>query len=892
MTDVNRLIKHSKLRIILALGIIAALTSVSLVTMQYFLKAQEYDASLVNQAGRQRMLSQRTALGVHLFIKQLKDTQTINETARSIILESANLMLSSHKGLVATSNSQEIKNLYFEGDPSLDNDIRAFTASALGIIQASNLDQVKAQHLEHFEIDNLNYLLFRLNLAVTLYEEVAQKHLADSIKAEVAMWLVTLLVLLLEYIYIFKPTLNLIRKGFEEKTIQQNRMQLAADSVNLGIWELDIHTQHLQWDKQMWNIYYESEPQTSSNAWEYFKNRIHPGDQNSIIEAFTQAIKDKTPINTTFRIITPSQKLRYIQINSIIEYDHDHNAINIVGTNQDITEKKQKEDALIEAKEKAEIATRIKGDFLASMSHEIRTPLNGVMGMLGLLRNTDLTQIQKQRVKVAYSSAQSLLALINDILDFSRIESNTLHIEPIDFDLNKLLAELIESLAQLAENKGVELILDTINIKTTRILGDPSRIRQLLTNLVANAIKFTNEGHVILTVSLLPHSNNKQKLHFSVEDTGIGIAKNKQALLFEAFSQVDTSTTREYGGTGLGLAIVKRLCLAMEGNINISSQEGRGSRFYGDFLVGKSELGKIIAPSFDVSQLNVLIVDDNSVNLSILHDQLTHWGINTCIANSGHQALNICEQRILNNQPMFDIGIIDMQMPNMDGTELGQHLKKDPRFRSIHLVMMTSMLINHGNQSMADIGFCAYFSKPVTTSDLFLALSVIGDDGEALRKATPLLTHDYLNSLNSATENLHNDVQARIKDLDNHHVLLVEDNAINRLVVSEILEDLGFVISVAENGQDAIDKLSAQTNAPYCMILMDCQMPKMDGFEATRQIRSGNAGPLHAQTPIVAITANTTQGDQQKCLDSGMNDFLAKPIDHYQLERIICSLLL
>ncbi len=892
MANVNQLIKQSQFRIILALGIIALLVSVSLVTMTSFFNAQEYDARLINQAGRQRMLSQRTALGVNLFIKQLESNQPINDSIRSMVFESANLMLSSHKGLIVSTHSDDIRALYFAGEPSLDDDIRAFTSSALSILQATSTSHLKSQDLEYYELENLNYLLFRLNIAVNAYEESAQNHVTSSIKAEAVIWLITLLVLMLEFMFIFKPSLKLIRKGFIEKVIQQNRMQLAADSAHLGIWEFDIANQTLQWDKQMWKIYYESEPQASFSSWEQFKARIHPQDKDHVVDSFSQTLNHQEPTDFTFRIITPSQKVRHIQAHAIIEYNHKGDAIKIVGTNQDITEQKHKEDALIEAKEKAEAATRIKGDFLASMSHEIRTPLNGVMGMLGLLKNTPLTLQQKQRVSVALSSAQSLLALINDIFDFTKIEADKLHIEAIDFNLDKLLAEVIESLAQLAENKGLELILDTINIETTRVLGDPGRIRQLLTNLLSNAIKFTNEGHVILSVSLTSFSNNNWQLNFSVEDTGIGIPKKDQPFLFDAFSQVDASSTRKYGGTGLGLAIVKRLCIAMSGGINMNSQENRGSRFYGSILLGKSDRAEILAPNFDVSRFNILIVDDNSVNLSILKDQLTHWGINVFVANSGAQALNICEQRVLNCQPIFDIGILDMQMPNMDGAELGKHLKQDPRFNAMHLVMMTSMLMGNDSQFMADIGFCAYFSKPVTTSDLFLALSVIGDNGEALRQATPLLTHDFLNSLNNPDDSAQSHIKTRIANLTNKHILLVEDNAINQLVASDMLEDLGFSVSVAHDGLDAINKLNTHTQAPYCLILMDCQMPNMDGFETTQQIRTGKAGPLHMDTPVVALTANTMEGDQQKCLDSGMDDFLAKPLDHHQLERVIISWLL
>lgn len=892
MAEANPIIARLRIRIIAALCIIALISSASMLTMSYLFNAQKYDASLINQAGRQRMLSQRIALGVQHYINQLKDDDYVQESTRNLIRESASLMINSHKELVSKIQSKNMQQLYFDGDPSLNDSILTFAEVALDILNVTTLEQLEDRSLSQFEIENVNYLSFRQNIIANAYENEADIHLNKSAMAELIIWLISLFVLILEYIYIFNPTLKFIRNSMGEVTVKQQRMQLAADSSNLGIWEFDLTDNTLKWDRQMWRIYNESDPQPDINPLALFESLIHPDDKQSALDAFRLAQKNKSNMNFSFRIITPSDTIKHIHVHSIIEYDDEKNPIKIVGTNQDISDQKHKEEALIEAKEKAEAATRIKGDFLASMSHEIRTPLNGVMGMLGLLKNTPLNHLQKHRVQIAQSSAQSLLTLINDILDFSKIEANKLSIEEIDFDLNKLLADLVDSLAQLAENKHLELILDTKNVETTRVKGDPGRLRQLLTNLLANSIKFTHEGHVVLSASLTSYSNSHWQLDFSVEDTGIGIPEEKQIDLFDAFSQVDTSTTRQYGGSGLGLAIVKRLAIAMGGGIQLRSQPLQGSRFYGSILLGKSASAEIVAPDFDVSQLEVLIVDDNSVNLSILSDQLTHWGIRVSQANSGQQALVMCEQRVLSGKPIFDIGILDMQMPNMDGSQLGALLKQDPRFKGMQLVMMTSMVMNNDNQFMADIGFSAHFSKPVNTSDLFLALSVIGDNGDALKQATPLLTHDYLSSLKTPEYVPLINIKEQISQLKNIDILLVEDNPINQLVATDLLEEMGFKVSTAEDGLDALSKLNARQDSPYCIILMDCQMPRMDGFETTRQIREGKGGEIHANTPIVAITANTMKGDQQKCFDAGMNDFIPKPIEHSLLERILISWLL
>jgi len=873
----------------LALSIIALISTGSLFSMSKLSNSQQLDASIINQAGRQRMLSQRIALGVGKYINQLQRNNPASQATRSMIRESSNLMLSSHNGLIASTSSDEVEQLYYSGDPSLDMDVREYVSAALSILNAKTYQQLNPDDLLNFELENINYLLFRLNIVVSAYEEAAEKKVDRSLLAGVAIWALIIITLILEYLYIFKPTLRLIRQGFDQQAIKEKRMQLAADSAKLGIWEFSLRDQSLNWDNRMWQIFYDSEPLKASADLSIFENRLHPDDKEFVMENFKSTLEHHDALDITFRIITPNQNLKHIHAYSTVEFDRFGNALRIVGTNKDITDAIHKKEALIEQRNRAEAATRIKGEFLASMSHEIRTPLNGVMGMLGLLKNTQLSEQQLMRVNVAQSCAQSLLALINDILDFSKIEADKLQIEVIDFDLNALLAEIIDGLAQLAEERGVELVLDTVNVEASHVSGDPGRIRQLLTNLLANAIKFTHEGHVVLSVSLISQSKENWTLHFSIEDTGIGIPAEKIKDLFNAFSQVDASTTRKYGGTGLGLAIVKRLCESMGGDIDVTSQENRGSRFFGSIIIGKSDQSELVAPKYDVSKLHILVVDDNSVNLSILCEQLKHWGIQVSAANSGKHAIHLCEQRALNGEAMFDIAMLDMQMPEMDGADLGRQLKQDTRFSSMHLVMMTSMLMDNDSQTLADMGFSAYFAKPVTTSDIFLTLSVLGENGEVLRQAKPLITHDFLISLNTEENDPAENIKSRVARLTNNHVLLVEDNSINQMVATDLLEEMGFVITTAENGIHALTVLNANHKAPFCLILMDCQMPKMDGFEATKNIRNGMGGTVHMDTPIIALTANTMKGDKQKCLDAGMNDFIPKPFEVSELERVLLT---
>jgi two-component system, sensor histidine kinase and response regulator len=517
--------------------------------------------------------------------------------------------------------------------------------------------------------------------------------------------------------------------------------------------------------------------------------------------------------------------------------------------------------------QKAEEASRAKSQFLANMSHEIRTPMNGVLGMTELILGTPMTDRQRRLAQTLRRSAEALLQIINDILDLSKIEAGRLELDEVDFDLHEAVADVAELLVEPAHAKGLELAYTVHPSVPTGVRGDPVRLRQVLTNLMGNAIKFTEHGEVVARVDLLDATEATVLLRFQVRDTGIGIAPDVHERIFQVFSQGDSSTTRRYGGTGLGLAIAKQLAEMMSGTIEMESEVGRGSTFSFTARLGISgtRTQSPLDRREDLRGLRVLIVDDNETNRSILHEQVLAWGMRNGRASSGREALGILRAAVRRGQP-YDLAVLDMHMPNMDGLMLAREIKADRDIAGVRLVMLTSGGVEDPDE-IRRVGIARCLTKPARQSELYNCLrSVMGRPGaphgpRAVEAAEP--------EASSA------DFRA--------HVLLAEDNPVNQEVAVEMLASLGCRVDVVGNGRAAVEAVARDT---YDLVLMDCQMPEMDGFAATKAIKAANArreGP----PPIIALTAHALQGDREQCLAAGMDDYLSKPFAAHELRAVL-----
>ncbi|MDY6953864.1 MAG: response regulator, partial [Thermodesulfobacteriota bacterium] len=678
--------------------------------------------------------------------------------------------------------------------------------------------------------------------------------------------------------YLVGMGLDISERKEAEDALQESEVLLTSiiESMSDGILVLDRNFHYTYWNRAMERISKTSRQEVVDNgkvAWEIFPHLAKEGTA----EMMKAAMGGKTveQENIPYRLKDGTKGFTseiFLPLRTTTG-----EMKGVVGVVRDVTERRETEEALRKAKEEAEAANVAKSEFLANMSHEIRTPMNAIIGMTDLALDTDLTTEQSEYLETVKASSDSLLTLINDILDLSKIESRKLDLDLVDFNLADNVGDTLKTLAVRADEKGLELACRVLPDVPETLVGDPGRLRQILMNLVGNAIKFTERGEVVVHVERGSEREDRICLHFTVADTGVGIPREKQHLIFEPFAQADGTTTRKYGGTGLGLTITKHLVEMMGGAIEVESEVGKGTslRFSAYFDPPKrASVGSPAFQSVDVRGLRVLVVDDNATNRRILEEILGNWGMKPTGVNNARAALATMGQAKKLGLP-FGLVLLDAVMPGMDGFALAQEMKKRPGLVGIVIMMVTSAGQRGDAARCRELGISAYLTKPIKQSDLLDTIMTVlaYEQGEEGRSA--LITRHTLREMQGA--------RATEGGRTSLKILVAEDNAVNQKVVSRVLEKQGHTVLLAKNGKEAVASLEKER---FDLVLMDVQMPEMDGLEATETIRKRESG-LGARIPIIALTAHAMKGDRDQCLKAGMDDYVSKPIQPEELFQAI-----
>ncbi|HMJ64153.1 MAG TPA: response regulator, partial [Candidatus Binatia bacterium] len=643
---------------------------------------------------------------------------------------------------------------------------------------------------------------------------------------------------------------------------EERYRQMATNASDL-LYIVHPATNHIDWYGQLDKVlgYEPNEFERTMANWE---RSLHPDDFDRVVNAYTHSCEDGTPFQVEYRIRRKDGSYLYWSDRGRPIYEVNGQLVKFVGACTDITERKQREAELQNAKDAAEAASRAKSEFLANMSHEIRTPMNAIIGMTTLALETPLNPEQKSLLTTVRESADTLLSIINEILDFSKIESGKFLLEPVPFKLREVVEDTLLTLALRAHQKNLELAGTIAPSVPNSVVGDPGRLRQILTNLVGNAIKFTEQGEVVVRVDLDAQEDSDLLLHFAVCDTGIGIQKDKQQIIFEAFTQADNSTTRTYGGTGLGLTISARLVELMQGRIWVESEPGQGSKFHFTARLQRQKNASDTRHFYrdNLRGLPVLVVDDNATIRQMLEQTLLSWEMKPTLVADGLAAIATLKQVGRAGQ-VFPLVVLDAMMPNVDGFAVAARIKQMPEVAGAIIMMLSTTGQIEDAERCRSNGIPAYVTKPIRRSDLL----------DAILTALGSTTAEFIKSADSDTSV---SIPPSRRSL---RILLAGDNLVNEQLAVRLLEKAGHSVCVANNGRRAIDAYTAER---FDVVLMDVQMPEMNGFEATAILREQQK--LDGErVPIIAMTAHAIKGDRERCLAAGMDHYVTKPIDPSRL---------
>jgi PAS domain S-box-containing protein len=853
-----------------------------------------------------------TAVGIFIFAHRSVATQEDAENARRLCEseERFNLAIAGTNdgvwdwiriGEDAQYWSPQFKKLLGYEDHEIEPSYKDFMSR----LHPDDMDRVKAHAKEHFEHNPPFNIEYRLRLKSGGYCWFRAK--ATTVRDETGKP-----VRMVGSIRDITP-----RKEAEERLrASEERLQLAITGSTDGLWDWNVENDEVYYSPRFMALT-GHEHYDLPHTIDTFTYLLHPEDREMVYTEITRHFKERTPYSVEYRLRHRDGRDVWCHARGQASWNYEGKAIRMTGFTMDISERKASEARLIEyaeqmehksleleqAKEQAEMATRLKSDFLANMSHEIRTPMNGIIGMSSLLLETDLTPQQEAYANTVIHSSEALLQIINDILDFSKIEAGKLDMEHISFDFQMLVEEVADLMAVKAHEHKIELLLRYAQSIPRFVMGDPGRVRQIFFNLISNAIKFTDSGHVLVSIEQLedeaelsesearsgggaiagvrPPSHTTDLVHYRVriEDTGIGIPADKLDYIFNKFTQADGSTTRKFGGTGLGLAICKELSHMMGGDVGVESVQGVGSTFWFTLQLEKDTQTPQISSPISLAILQgkrVLVVDDNVVARTIITEQLREVGIVTLHASSGKEALTLLHEQHAKETPI-DLAIIDYVMPEMDGVALAQQIKKSPELHGIPLVMLTAIPMRGDHQSLSDKGFAGYLPKPLNAQEMPEMLALILS--QPTMRDTLLTRYSLLEYKNATKRKARQSLHCA-----GVQILVAEDNPINQLVVRALLVKLGVIVTIAGDGAEAVKQMKQRR---FDLILMDCQMPVIDGYEAAQMIRKLEAHGGMPYTPIIALTANAMKGDDEACIAAGMDGYLTKPLKQEQLEEAL-----